>query len=96
MQSPQGQKLIQSHNLHKNLEKDPSIVLFEPAQEPNKYHHYMKSTAALRIGQHLDGAHWRALGHIFMWVPQFFRDWVYELIAKNRYKYKFLQIFFLN
>jgi len=46
---------------------------------------YQKSTAALKIAKHLDGA-WPLL-YAFMIVPKFIRDRVYDLIAKNRYKW---------
>ena len=87
MQSQQGKRLLAEHKLAEQLEKDPSIVLFEPTESNTKYEHFLKSTAALRIGQNIDGVHWRVLGSIFMFVPKFFRDWIYETIAENRYKY---------
>jgi len=46
---------------------------------------YQKSTAALKIAKHLDGA-WPLL-YAFMIVPKFIRDRVYDFIAKNRYKW---------
>lgn len=45
---------------------------------------YVKSDAALEIARHLGGA-WPALA-VFKIFPRFFRDWVYDLIAKNRYR----------
>ena len=46
---------------------------------------YTRSTAALKISKHLNGA-WSLLqaGYIF---PAFLRDGVYNFIAKNRYKW---------
>ena len=46
---------------------------------------YQKSTAALKIAKHLDGA-WPLL-YAFIIVPKFIRDRVYDFIAKNRYKW---------
>ena len=46
---------------------------------------YTRSAAALRILKHLGGA-WSLL-YGFMIVPEFIRDAVYKLIAKNRYKW---------
>ena len=46
---------------------------------------YQKSTAALKIAKHLDGA--GPLLYAFMIVPKFIRDRVYDFIAKNRYKW---------
>jgi len=46
---------------------------------------YSKSTAALKIAKHLDGA-W-SVAYIFMVIPKFIRDFIYNIIAKNRYKW---------
>ena len=46
---------------------------------------YEKSTAALKISKHLsNGFH---LLNYFIITPLFIRDWVYNLISKNRYKW---------
>ena len=44
-----------------------------------------KSTAALHIAKKLSGA-W-PLCYIFMLLPVFIRDYVYDIIAKNRYRW---------
>lgn len=46
---------------------------------------YYKSTAALRISKKLSGF-WPVF-YIFILIPAFIRDPVYEFIAKNRYKW---------
>ncbi|WP_353132097.1 thiol-disulfide oxidoreductase DCC family protein [Pseudopedobacter sp.] len=46
---------------------------------------YSKSTAALRILKKLNGL-WPLL-YVFIIVPVFIRDTVYNLIARNRYKW---------
>lgn len=46
---------------------------------------YVKSTAALKIAQELAGI-WK-LSYVFMIVPKFIRDAIYDFIAKNRYKW---------
>ncbi len=46
---------------------------------------YSKSTAALHIAKHLSGGY--PLLYAFMVFPKFFRDWIYDIIAKNRYKW---------
>ena len=43
----------------------------------------VKSDAALEIARNLDGI-W-PLFYTFKIVPAFFRNWIYELVAKNRY-----------
>lgn len=44
---------------------------------------YVRSTAALRIARHLGG--WWSLLYVFMLVPPFIRDAVYDFVARNRY-----------
>jgi predicted DCC family thiol-disulfide oxidoreductase YuxK len=56
-----------------------SLVLIE------KNKAYIKSTAALRLSKYLKGIY--ALGYIFIIVPPFIRNWAYDFIAKNRYKW---------
>lgn len=46
---------------------------------------YTKSTAALKIAKELGGS-WRLLYPLII-IPKFLRDGVYNLIAKNRYKW---------
>ena len=46
---------------------------------------YTRSTAALRMVKHLGGG-WSLL-YAFIIIPQFIRDAVYNIIAKNRYKW---------
>jgi len=56
-----------------------SIILLEDGQL------YTKSTAALKIAKKLNGL-WPTL-YVFILVPKFIRDWFYDIIAKNRYKW---------
>lgn len=51
--------------------------------EDNKF--YTKSTAALKVCRHL-GALW-PLCYGLMIIPKFIRNVVYDLVAKNRYKW---------
>jgi len=46
---------------------------------------YTKSSAALQIAKKLSGA-WPLL-YGFIIIPKFIRDWFYNIIAKNRYKW---------
>lgn len=63
-----------------NSENDPaSIVLLENDEI------YRRSTAALRIARSLRGG-WPAL-YMFIVVPAFLRDGIYNWIAKNRYRW---------
>ena len=77
LQSDIGQKLIQSHGIDST--KVDSIVLIDGDR------HYIKSSAALNIARHLSGGYPLLYG--FMVLPRFIRDWIYDLIANNRYKW---------
>jgi predicted DCC family thiol-disulfide oxidoreductase YuxK len=46
---------------------------------------FTKSTAALKIASQLNGF-WKT-AYIFIIIPKFIRDFVYDIIAKNRYKW---------
>ena len=46
---------------------------------------YTRSTAALRVARKLSGA-WKLLYGIMI-VPRFLRNFVYNVIARNRYKW---------
>ena len=46
---------------------------------------YTKSSAALKIAKKLSGL--LPLLYVFYILPKFIRDWFYDLIAKNRYRW---------
>ena len=46
---------------------------------------FLRSDAAIRIAPHLRGA-WRWLGAVKI-VPRPLRDWLYDLVARNRYRW---------
>lgn len=56
-----------------------SIILLENGKL------YQKSTAILKIAKQLNGF-WK-LNYVFIIIPKFFRDFIYDIIAKNRYKW---------
>ncbi|SHI48237.1 Predicted thiol-disulfide oxidoreductase YuxK, DCC family [Mesonia phycicola] len=57
-----------------------SMILIDPG---NAY--YLKSTAALQIAKHLSGIY--KLASYFLFIPEGFRNMIYDFIAKNRYKW---------
>ena len=75
LQSETGGRLLQSSDLPTQVFQ--SIVLIKNGTV------YQKSDAALEIARQLSGL-WPAL-YAFKIVPPFFRDFVYNQIAKNRY-----------
>jgi predicted DCC family thiol-disulfide oxidoreductase YuxK len=76
LQSEVGQKLLADKPEFKDLK---TIIYLEGEQL------YTRSTAALKISKHL-GGFWPVLqvGYI---LPVFIRNGIYNLIAKNRYKW---------
>jgi predicted DCC family thiol-disulfide oxidoreductase YuxK len=76
LQSEIGQKLVEQYGIPKGIE---SIIYIEN----NKV--FIKSSAALRISKKLNG-YWGFL-MILSILPSSFRDFFYDIIAKNRYKW---------
>ncbi|MFT6150100.1 MAG: putative DCC family thiol-disulfide oxidoreductase YuxK [Saprospiraceae bacterium] len=77
LQSKTGQEYQQKAGL--SLDRIDTILLVENGKI------YQKSTAALRIARHLN-ALWSIM-YIFIIVPVFIRDGIYDFIAKNRYRW---------
>ena len=77
LQETAGQQLIEKYQI--DTLKTDSIILIENGKA------YTKSTAALRVARHLGGVYPLLYG--FMIVPNFIRNWVYDFVARNRYKW---------
>lgn len=77
LQSKTGQKLLLKYGL--NLSDFDSFILIEN----EKY--FTKSTAALKVAKGLGGI-WSML-YIFIIIPKFSRNAIYDFIARNRYKW---------
>ncbi|WP_242086959.1 thiol-disulfide oxidoreductase DCC family protein [Aestuariivivens sediminis] len=78
MQSDTGQDLIKVFNI--DTEKTDSIILYTPKQGIT-----YKSTAVLKIMSKLGFP--INLSVIFFIVPEFIRNWIYDFVARNRYKW---------
>lgn len=77
LQSDIGLQIINARGIDtQNLD---SVILIDPGVA-----YYNKSTAAIEIAKHLEGYKWLKL---FKPLPEGFRDFFYELIAKNRYSW---------
>ena len=76
LQSEAAQQLLQQHGV---LKKMDSIVVIEGEQL------FQKSIAALKIAKHFPW-YWQWL-LVFWIVPRPLRDAVYDVIAKNRYRW---------
>lgn len=77
LQSAAGQLLLKMHGLSAN--DLSSFVLIENGKA------YKKTTAALRVANHLP-LYWRWT-NLFWVIPAPIRDVVYNIIARNRYKW---------
>lgn len=78
LQSKVGRDLVEKH--HIDTVKTDSIILYS-----EKKRVFYKSSAALRIASHLGFP--RNFWVIFLIIPPVVRNWVYDYIAKNRYKW---------
>ncbi|OIJ14060.1 thiol-disulfide oxidoreductase [Anaerobacillus arseniciselenatis] len=76
IQSSAGQNIIKKYGVPTNVD---SLVVVETER------FYLKSTAALKICKNLDGV-WK-LFYSLLIVPRPLRDFIYEFIARNRYKW---------
>ncbi len=77
LQSEAGQKLLAQYKFPSD-ELNSFILI-----ENNKA--YTRSTGALKVAKKLNGI-WPWL-YSFIIIPKFFRDSIYDLFAKNRYKW---------
>ncbi len=77
LQSEAGQRLLKQYKL--SVENFNSFILIQDEKV------YSKSTGALKVARQIKGV-WNWL-YIFIIIPSFFRDKVYDWIAQNRYKW---------
>ena len=77
LQSEVGKTLLQKHNLSPDNIDTVVLVVGDKA--------YTRSSAALQVLRHL-GLPWSLLS-VFLILPKGFRDFVYNYIAKNRYRW---------
>lgn len=75
MQSAIGQELM--HQYHIDPLNVDSVVYIQKGQA------FIKSTAALKIAQSI-GKFWQLL-YVFIIIPKFLRDFLYDQFAKRRY-----------
>ena len=78
LQSDIGQELTHERGI--DTAQVDSIILIDPG---NAY--YIKSTAALEIAKRMDGFY--PILQIFLILPVSLRDRIYDIIARNRYKW---------
>ncbi|WP_034045233.1 thiol-disulfide oxidoreductase DCC family protein [Wocania ichthyoenteri] len=78
LQSEVGKEVIKEFKI--DTSKTDSILLYSPEKGID-----YKSTAALKIANKLGFP--QNLISVFFIIPPFIRNWVYDYIAKNRYKW---------
>lgn len=78
LQSEAGQQIIKKYNIDTN--KVDSVLLYTPKNGIDS-----KSTAALKIANDLGFP--QSIMTVFFIIPPFIRNWVYDYIAKHRYKW---------
>ncbi|WP_299381842.1 thiol-disulfide oxidoreductase DCC family protein [uncultured Lacinutrix sp.] len=79
LQSDIGEQVINHFKV--DVSKTDSILLYSPENDSLK----IKSSAALHVAKDLGFP--RSLLSVFLIVPAFIRNLVYDFIAKNRYKW---------
>ncbi len=78
LQSEIGERMVAERGI--DTSKTDSIILVEPGVA-----YYTKSDAILEITKAFGGL-WSLFG-IFQWLPRGLRNVVYDLVARNRYKW---------
>ncbi|UJH91622.1 thiol-disulfide oxidoreductase DCC family protein [Antarcticibacterium sp. 1MA-6-2] len=79
LQSETGRKLTSERGIEVE-EAMNSVILIEPGVA-----YYQKSAAVLEISKHLSGGY--SSLRFFSFLPESFRDSIYDIVAKNRYKW---------
>jgi predicted DCC family thiol-disulfide oxidoreductase YuxK len=77
LQSPAGARLMREHGFSPDDVKTFVLVVDGKA--------YAKSDAAIRVTQYFRGP-WKLMG-LMRIVPRPLRDWGYDLVARNRYRW---------
>jgi predicted DCC family thiol-disulfide oxidoreductase YuxK len=77
LQSEKSKKVLAAHQLDETSFN--TFILHENGKL------YFKSTAALKVVKKLNGP--TKLLYIFIIVPPFIRNFIYDIVAKNRYKW---------
>ncbi|WP_222984243.1 thiol-disulfide oxidoreductase DCC family protein [Flagellimonas meishanensis] len=78
LQSEVGKQMVAERGI--DTSNVDSIILIEPGVA-----YFTKSDAALQIGQDFGGL-WKGLV-LLTWIPKTLRDAIYDLVARNRYKW---------
>ncbi len=77
LQGEAANKLLPQHNI--NPSSLSSVVFIDHGKA------WTQSSAAIRICKHLDGG-WKLFYGLII-IPKFIRDFIYNIVARNRYKW---------
>lgn len=77
LQSEKGRELLEKYNLP--IDDFDSFIFLSNNQV------YKKSLAAFEIAKNLSG--WLKILLLFSFLPSSFTDWIYSVVANNRYKF---------
>ena len=76
LQSEAGKRLLKQYQL--SAKEESAVLIFNEKV-------YQKSSAGLQILYHVGGIY--AVPFVFILVPTYIRDFYYDIIARNRYKW---------
>ena len=76
LQSETGKKLLKQYNITEGIES--AILIYNEKI-------YIKSSTGLHVLYHLGGIY--SLAFVFIVIPAYIRDFYYDIIARNRYKW---------
>ena len=76
LQSNAGKRILGKYQIAENYNESLVLIVEE--------NYFFKSTAAIKIFSYLDG--WEKYLRYLIFIPLPIRDFIYSLIAKNRYK----------
>lgn len=76
IQSEIGKKLLNEYQISSS--EDTVVLIYDGKA-------YLKSTAGLRIMKYIGGIY--SAFYVFILIPPFIRNYFYEIIARNRYRW---------
>ena len=82
LQSPLAERILTRHGASaRDLDTVYIVVNYNKPDESL----LARSDAVVFVSTHLGGV-WRPAGILISWLPRWFRDWAYRVVARNRYR----------
>jgi len=82
LQSPLAERILTRHGASaRDLDTVYVVMNYNQPDESLR----PRSDAVVFVLTHLGGI-WRPAGILIGWLPRWFRDWAYDLVARNRYR----------